>query len=125
MPAGKETTRSNQKQELSTTGQTPKAHGIGLAEAAASRGGSVGPVSGGAMPSRIANASSTSSSRSGVDASSTVWPLPAGRSRFPCCKLVQAAEGPADVLVGNEPVLGIGRRAVLVCPGGHGTGRLA
>ena len=32
----KETTRSNQKQELPTTGQTPKAHGIG-AEAAAGR----------------------------------------------------------------------------------------
>ena len=50
---------------------------------------------------------------------------PAGRSRFPGRELVQAVEGPADVLVGNEPVLSVGRRAVVVCPGAHGAGRFA
>ena len=50
---------------------------------------------------------------------------PAGRSRFPGCELVQAVEGPADVRVGNEPVLGVGRCAVVACPGAHGAGRFA
>ena len=48
---------------------------------------------------------------------------PAGHSRFPGCKLVQAAERPADVLVGNQPVLSLGRRAVVVCPDAHRRGR--
>jgi hypothetical protein len=60
-----------------------------------------------------------------VEAGEPCRDRPAGRSRFPCCKLVQAAKGPADVRVGNEPVLSLGRRAVVVCPGAHGTGRFA
>src|SRR4029077_8614849 len=40
-------------------------------------------------------------------------------------RAVQAAEDPADVLVGNEPVLGVGRRAFLVLAGVHGVGRFA
>ena len=49
--------------------------------------------------------------------------LPAGRSRFPGRKLVQAAESPADVLIGNQPVLSVGRRGVFVPPGAHRAGR--
>ena len=59
-----------------------------------------------------------------VEAGEPCRDRPAGRSRFPCCKLVQAAEGPADVLVGNEPVLSLGRRAVVVCPDAYRRGRL-
>src|SRR5205814_7989871 len=58
-----------------------------------------------------------------VEAGEPCRDRPAGRSRFPGCKLVQAAEGPADVLVGNEPVLSLGRRAVVVSLGAHGAGR--
>ena len=60
-----------------------------------------------------------------VEAGEPCRDRPAGRSRFPCCELVQAVEGPADVLVGNEPELSAGRRAIVVCPGAHGAGRFA
>ena len=43
--------------------------------------------------------------------------VPASRSRFPARELVQAAERTADVLIGDEPVLGVRCRAVLVCSG--------
>ena len=49
--------------------------------------------------------------------------LPAGRSRFPCCQLVQAVQSPADVLIGNQSVLSLGRRGVFIVPGAHRAGR--
>ena len=51
--------------------------------------------------------------------------LPAGRSRFPGRELVQAIEGPADVVIGNEPVLSVGRCGVFVLPGAYRAGRFA
>jgi hypothetical protein len=55
----KGTTRSNQKQELSTTGQTPKAHGIGSgtrrrrgASASAQAAGGTGPGTRRTAPAR-------------------------------------------------------------------------
>jgi hypothetical protein len=43
--------------------------------------------------------------------------LPAGRSGFPARELVQAAQRAADVLIGDQPALGVRRRAALVPPG--------
>ena len=51
--------------------------------------------------------------------------LPAGRSRFPGRELVQPVESSADVRIGDEPVLSLGRRGVFVLPGADRAGRFA
>ena len=48
--------------------------------------------------------------------------LAAGGSRFPARELVQAAQRAADVLVGDEPALGICCRAVFASRGAYGGG---
>ena len=51
--------------------------------------------------------------------------LPAGCSRFPGRELVQPVESSADVRIGDEPVLSLGRRGVFVMPGADRAGRFA
>ena len=51
-----------------------------------------------------------------VQAGQACRDLPAGRSGFPARELVELAQRTGDVLVGDEPVLGVSRRVVIACP---------